>query len=415
MVAIGRALMGNPRLLMCDEISLGLAPVIIKDIYAALPAILGEGRLRRHRRAGHRPGAERRRGRLLLAGRPREPQGQGVGPLARRHLRRLFRGLTMLGWLDTILQGLMLGGLYALFATGLSLTFGVMRLVNIAHGDLSILAAYLALVTVQSLGISPFAALLVVVPVMAAIGYGLQLFLLNDTLGDDILPPLLVTFGLSIILQNGLMEVFSADSRGLSVGALQTASLPLGGGVAVGVFPAMTLATAVAVLALMSWLFNSTTLGRALRATSDDQTTAQLMGIDNRRLYAVAMAISMAVVAIAGVFLAIRTTFDPTVRTGAPPLRLRGGHHRRPRLAVGHARGRDGARRRADGRLRAEPGLGHRRRPYRVSRRARRPAERPLPQNARRLRKRHEATMSSPDRRGSAARRPRRPRRRLRT
>ena len=218
----------------------------------------------------------------------------------------------MIGWLDTILQGLMLGGLYALFATGLSLTFGVMRLVNIAHGDLSILAAYLALVTVQTLGISPFAALIVVVPLMAAIGYVLQLLLLNDTLGDDILPPLLVTFGLSIILQNGLMEVFSADSRGLSVGALQTASLPIGGGVAVGLFPAITVATAIAVLALMSWLFNSTRLGRALRATSDDQTTAQLMGIDNRRLYAIAMAISMAVVAIAGVFLAVRTTFDPT-------------------------------------------------------------------------------------------------------
>jgi branched-chain amino acid transport system permease protein len=224
----------------------------------------------------------------------------------------------MLGWLDTILQGLMLGGLYALFATGLSLTFGVMRLVNIAHGDFSILAAYLALVTVQYLGISPFLALIAVVPLMAAIGYGLQLFLLNDTFGEDILPPLLVTFGLSIILQNGLMEVFSADSRGLSIGALQTASLPLGGGVAVGVFPAITLVTAVVVLAFMSWLFNSTTLGRALRATSDDQNTAQLMGIDNRRVYAIAMAISMAVVAIAGVFLAIRTTFDPT----AGPARL---------------------------------------------------------------------------------------------
>lgn len=218
----------------------------------------------------------------------------------------------MVGWLDTILQGLMLGGLYALFATGLSLTFGVMRLVNVAHGDLSILAAYLALVAVQFVGLSPFASLLLVVPVMAAIGYAMQTFLLNDTLGDDILPPLLVTFGLSIILQNGLMEVFSADSQGLSVGGLQTASLPLGGGVAVGVFPALTLAVAVAVLALLNWLFSATTLGRALRATSDDQTTAQLMGIDNRRLYGIAMAISMAVVAIAGVFLAIRTTFDPT-------------------------------------------------------------------------------------------------------
>jgi branched-chain amino acid transport system permease protein len=219
----------------------------------------------------------------------------------------------MLGWLDTILQGLMLGGLYALFATGLSLTFGVMRLVNIAHGDFSILAAYIALVVVQWLGWSPFLALLLVVPLMAVVGYVVQTTLLNQTLGPDILPPLLVTFGLSIVLQNGLMEGFSADSRGLSIGALQTASIPLGGGVAVGVFPIITFATAVIVLGAMSWLFHSTTLGRALRATSDDQTTAQLMGIDNRHLYGIAMAISMAVVAIAGVFLAIRTTFDPSV------------------------------------------------------------------------------------------------------
>ena len=219
----------------------------------------------------------------------------------------------MLGWLDTILQGLMLGGLYALFATGLSLTFGVMRLVNIAHGDFSILAAYVALVVVQWLGWSPFLALLLVVPLMAVVGYVVQTALLNQTLGPDILPPLLVTFGMSIILQNGLMEGFSADSRGLSIGALQTASVAIGGGVAVGVFPVITLATAIVVLGALSWLFSSTTLGRALRATSDDQTTAQLMGIDYRHLYGIAMAISMAVVAIAGVFLAIRTTFDPSV------------------------------------------------------------------------------------------------------
>jgi branched-chain amino acid transport system permease protein len=224
----------------------------------------------------------------------------------------------MLGWADTILQGVMLGGLYALFATGLSLTFGVMRLVNIAHGDFSILAAYIALVIVQGLGLSPFLALLAVAPLMAVIGYVLQVTLLNQTLGEDILPPLLVTFGLSIILQNGLMEVFSADSQHLSIGALQTTSLPLGGGVAIGVFPLITLATAVVVLAALNWLFHSTSLGRALRATSDDQTTAQMMGIDNRRVYGIAMAISMAVVAVAGVFLAIRTTFDPS----AGPARL---------------------------------------------------------------------------------------------
>jgi branched-chain amino acid transport system permease protein len=137
--------------------------------------------------------------------------------------------------------------------------------------------------------------------------------LLNRVIGDDILPPLLVTFGLSIIIQNTLMEVFSADSQSLGITSLQTASIPLGGGVTVGVFPLLTLVVAIAVLGGLSALFRRTSLGRALRATADDQNTAQMMGINNRHIYGVAMAISMAVVAVAGVFLAIRTTFDPSV------------------------------------------------------------------------------------------------------
>src|SRR3954453_6231230 len=116
-------------------------------------------------------------------------------------------------WLNVIIQGVLIGGLYAMFAAGLSLIFGIMRLVNIAHGDLIVLAAYLALVVAETFGLHPFASLLVVVPVMAALGYVLQRFLLNRTLGDDLLPPLLVTFGLSVIIQNGLLELFTADSR----------------------------------------------------------------------------------------------------------------------------------------------------------------------------------------------------------
>ena len=128
-------------------------------------------------------------------------------------------------WINAIVQGVLVGGLYALFAAGLSLIFGVMRLVNIAHGDLIILAAYVALVTVQATGLHPLASLLIVVPVMAAFGYALQRGILNRTLGKDILPPLLVTFGLSVILQNGLLEVFTADSRKLNAGTLETVSL----------------------------------------------------------------------------------------------------------------------------------------------------------------------------------------------
>jgi branched-chain amino acid transport system permease protein len=219
-------------------------------------------------------------------------------------------------WVDTLLQGVLLGGLYALFATGLSLIFGVMRLVNIAHGDLIVLAAFVALAVTQGLGLHPLLSLLVVVPVMAAVGYGLQRGLLNRTLGGDILPPLLVTFGLSIVIQNALLEIFTADSRKLQVGPLETASLQLGGGLAIGWLPLLVFATAVLVIAALQLLFYRTALGRAFRATSDDPETARLMGIDNHHLFGLAMAIALAVVAIAGVFLAIRTNFDPTIGPG---------------------------------------------------------------------------------------------------
>lgn len=215
-------------------------------------------------------------------------------------------------WLNTLVQGVLLGGLYAMFAVGLSLMFGIMRLVNIAHGDFIVFASYLALVVVETLGLSPLASLVLVVPVMFVVGYGLQRQLLNRTLGNDILPPLLVTFGLSIILQNVLLEFFSADSRKLSQGELEVASVSLGG-LSLGVMPLMVFGTALLVIGGLQLLFYKTRLGRAFRATSDDLHTAQLMGIDNRHLFGLAMALAMAVVSIAGVFLAVRTSFDPSV------------------------------------------------------------------------------------------------------
>ena len=211
--------------------------------------------------------------------------------------------------IDTILQGLLLGGLYALFATGLSLIFGVMRIVNLAHGDLSILAAFLAVVVVETLGLNPFVALVLVAPFMAALGYGLQTLILNRLLGRGILPPILVTFGLSIIIQNALLETFSADSRRLNPGGIDTASLALGPQLAIGWFPFITLAVAVLILIGLQYFISRLAVGRAFRATSDDQETAELMGIDNRRLYGLAMALSLGIVAVAGVFLGIRTTF----------------------------------------------------------------------------------------------------------
>jgi branched-chain amino acid transport system permease protein len=216
-------------------------------------------------------------------------------------------------WINTILQGILLGGLYAMFAAGLSLIFGVMRLVNIAHGDLIVLAAYITLVVTEVLGIGPLAALIIVVPLMAAIGYGLQRTLFNRTLGDDLLPPLLVTFGLSVIIQNGLLELFTADSRKLQAGNIEIDSISLGGGLAIGTLPLIQFAFAIGVIAGLQWLFYRTAIGRAFRATSDDQSIAQLMGLDNRHVFGLAMALSLAIVAIAGVFLAVRANFDPTI------------------------------------------------------------------------------------------------------
>ena len=216
-------------------------------------------------------------------------------------------------WLNIILQGVLIGGLYAMFAAGLSLIFGVMRLVNIAHGDLIVLAAYIALIVTQSLDVSPLTSLLLVVPAMAVIGYTLQRGLLNRTLGDDLLPPLLVTFGLSIMIQNGLLELFTADSRKLQAGAIEVQAFQLMQDVWIGILPLIQFVVAIGVIAGLETLFYRTALGRAFRATSDDPSVAQLVGLDTRHVFALAMALSLAVVAIAGVFLAVRANFAPAI------------------------------------------------------------------------------------------------------
>lgn len=220
-------------------------------------------------------------------------------------------------WVDTIVQGLLLGALYALFATGLSLVFGVMRLVNLAHGDLIVLAAYLILTTATLLDLHPFTAVLISAPLMFVLGWLLQTHVLNRVLGEDILPPLLVTFGLSVVIQNVLLEGFSADSRKLNIGALESASVSLGP-VTVGVMPLMTLVTAVVLIFALNQLFYRTALGRAFRATSDDAVTAGLMGIRPQNVFAIATGIAMVVVTIAALFLGTRSTFDP----GIGPARL---------------------------------------------------------------------------------------------
>lgn len=215
-------------------------------------------------------------------------------------------------WIDSLIQGIFLGGLYALFAAGLSLVFGIMRLVNLAHGDLIVFSAYITLAFVSLLGLHPFVAAFMAVPVMFGIGWLLQRLVLNRVLGPDILPPLLVTFGLSIVLQNALLETWSADSRRLSVGALETASLSLGP-ITVGVLPVMTFVTAIIVIVALNQISFKTELGRAFRATSDDPVTAQLMGIRPNSIFATAMGLAMVIAVIAALYLGIRANFDPSI------------------------------------------------------------------------------------------------------
>jgi branched-chain amino acid transport system permease protein len=221
-------------------------------------------------------------------------------------------------WINVLIQGSLLGGIYALFAIGLSLSFGIMRLVNIAHGDLIVLSAYVALVVGEGTGIDPLTSLVIVVPVMFVLGYALQRGLLNQTLSGGLLPPLLVTFGISVIIQNGLLEAFGAYTHRLQQGAIETASVQLPGGISVGLYPLLVFVVALLAIGSLQLLFYRTALGRAFRAASDDADTAELMGIDNRNLYALALGIAMIFTALAAVLFGIRTNFDPA----AGPIRL---------------------------------------------------------------------------------------------
>lgn len=224
----------------------------------------------------------------------------------------------MIEWLGIIVQGVLTGGLYALFAAGLSMSFGILRIVNLAHGDLVIVAAFAALLATDMLGLPALTSFVVVVPLMFALGYLLQRGLLNRVLGQGELPPLLTTFGLSIVLQNALLQAFSADSRKLQAGAIEVQSVDLLPGLTVGVLPLAMFVAALALLALLHLLFFRTGTGRAFRAAADDPRTLSHMGYDPRKVYALAMGTALAVCAVAAVFMAVRTQFNPL----AGPARL---------------------------------------------------------------------------------------------
>jgi branched-chain amino acid transport system permease protein len=216
------------------------------------------------------------------------------------------------GWVNQIVQGVLLGGLYAMFAMGLSLSVGVMRFVNIAHGDLIVLVSFLILTLTTTLGLGPLAAVLVTLPIAFVGGYLLQRLLLQRVLGKGVLPIILVTFGLSIIVQNGLLGTFGADTRKVAGGSFETATLMLGGGVNVGLLPLAIFLSAVAMVIVLDRLLYRTRLGARIRAVSDDVATADLVGLPSARIYATAMGIVGVTVAISAGFMSIWTNFDPT-------------------------------------------------------------------------------------------------------
>jgi branched-chain amino acid transport system permease protein len=216
--------------------------------------------------------------------------------------------------IETLIQGLLLGGLYAVFALGQALIFGVMRLTNTAHGDFIVLTGFATFV-LASLGLNPFVAALFTVPLSFAVGYGLQKQVLNRVLAKDPLPSLVVTFGLSIIIQNGLTEVFTADPRSVDSLGLNTQSISIAS-FNVGVMPLVIFVVAICATAAMQWLFGSTALGRSFRAVSDDPEVAQLMGVRSSHIYALATAIAFALVALAGSLQAMRSTISPTDGVG---------------------------------------------------------------------------------------------------
>jgi branched-chain amino acid transport system permease protein len=214
-------------------------------------------------------------------------------------------------WVNAVAQGILLGGLYALFATGLSVAFGVMRFVNLAHGDLAVFAAFMAFSLVRTRHVNALLALVVVMPVAFLVGYAMQRLVFDRVIGVDPAFQIVATFGLAVVIQNGLLRHYTADVRGVKIGKLGTSSIRVNKQISIGWLPLITFLCGVAVLGGLAVFLRRTKTGRAFRATSDDSRAAQLMGIDNRRVYGVAMAISFATVGLAGVLSAARSSFSP--------------------------------------------------------------------------------------------------------
>src|SRR5207302_935006 len=216
-------------------------------------------------------------------------------------------------FVNAVLQGIFLGAFYAVLACGLSIMFGVMRIINLAHGDVAVLGAYIVYVIVERTGVPAFVAFAVALPVMVVLGYLLQLTVLERSLKSGILTPLLATFGLTILIQSRLQLTFSPDVRSLggSAGALTTASWQVTGGLSVSALGIVVLVVAVLVFGALQVFLSRTRFGWMMRATAEDPDAAELVGINSRHVYASATALAVATAALGGFFLAIRSVFDP--------------------------------------------------------------------------------------------------------
>jgi branched-chain amino acid transport system permease protein len=214
-------------------------------------------------------------------------------------------------WVNAVIQGLLLGGQYALIACGLSLTFGVMRIVNLAHGDLAVCGAYLGLVLSSALGVPVWITLPLLLPAAFVIGLLLQALLFDRALRHGVLAPVLVTFGLSVMIENLLQEAATSDPRGLNGGSLALASFKISSGITISWLFMTAFLTACAVLSGLQLLLSRTSWGRRVRATADDLDTARLVGIRVRPLFATVTGLAVATAALAGVFIGTIGTFDP--------------------------------------------------------------------------------------------------------
>jgi branched-chain amino acid transport system permease protein len=221
-----------------------------------------------------------------------------------------------MGWVNAIIQGILTGGLYALFACGLSLMFGVMKVVNLAHGDLAVVAAYIGIGVIAVIHIPFLWSVPIVVAIMAALGYVLQRSLFQSAITRGELTTLIVTFGLSIVIENGLLQFFTANNRGVGTGSsLISSSFSIGAGLQIAWLDVVIFALAVVVLLSLQYFLSSSKYGRLIRAVADDREAAQLSGADYRHVFGIAAALAFSTVALAGIAYGMTTVVSPTTGT----------------------------------------------------------------------------------------------------